>query len=422
MIIQYSQNKRKQPSFPQIKSSSPPSLKINNQLVKLKKSNNKNKTIKKRNSINTYNLKPSFTNSIVKENDALKTITDDILIENKITIQLPYIHFTPIMPSQSRRKPPEDKPLRPILNGQLSSESRISNSDMLNKREIISGYGYMTHQGLVRNYNEDNITVERIKNHSLFFGIYDGHGGNGCSLYLKNYLHNNIEDISYQGIYQAIKATEQRYFNEKATGSNIDKSGSCAICAIISDSKCYIVNVGDSRAIVVKNNMIVLSTIDHKPCNPYEKDRVINAGGKVYQMPQLLPLANPNIERAYGPYRVSPGRLSVSRTIGDIAAKNIEMGGNPNVVISDPDIFPIELTKEFEWIILGSDGIFDVLSNEEILQSSQKGLKYKLTNKCDISQMCGYIAKEILKEAMIKESYDNVSCVVIAINPFNNKS
>ena len=39
-----------------------------------------------------------------------------------------------------------------------------------------------------------------------------------------------------------------------------------------------------------------------------------------------------------GPYRVFPGRLSVCRTFGDLEAKQPQLGGNPNVVICDPDI------------------------------------------------------------------------------------
>ena len=39
-----------------------------------------------------------------------------------------------------------------------------------------------------------------------------------------------------------------------------------------------------------------------------------------------------------GPHRVFPGRLSVSRTFGDIEAKNEQVGGNRHVVIADPDI------------------------------------------------------------------------------------
>jgi len=39
-----------------------------------------------------------------------------------------------------------------------------------------------------------------------------------------------------------------------------------------------------------------------------------------------------------GPLRVFPGWLSVSRTFGDVEAKLLKYGGNPNVVIADPEI------------------------------------------------------------------------------------
>jgi hypothetical protein len=41
---------------------------------------------------------------------------------------------------------------------------------------------------------------------------------------------------------------------------------------------------------------------------------------------------------AYGPHRVLPGRLSVSRALGDAHAKIKALGGNPYVVIATPDI------------------------------------------------------------------------------------
>ena len=63
-----------------------------------------------------------------------------------------------------------------------------------------------------------------------------------------------------------------------------------------------------------------------------------------------------------------PGRLSVSRTFGDIQAKDEKFGGNKIVIIPLPDITEIELNDEYNLIIMGSDDIFDVLSNEELLE------------------------------------------------------
>ena len=60
---------------------------------------------------------------------------------------------------------------------------------------------------------------------------------------------------------------------------------------------------------------------------------------------------NPNI--IYGPYRVFPGRLSVSRTFGDIEAKREKFGGNPNVVIATPEIKEFMIDDKMDFLLLG---------------------------------------------------------------------
>lgn len=60
---------------------------------------------------------------------------------------------------------------------------------------------------------------------------------------------------------------------------------------------------------------------------------------------------NPNI--IYGPFRVFPGRLSVSRTFGDIEAKREKFGGNPNVVIATPEIKEFNIDDKMDFLLLG---------------------------------------------------------------------
>lgn len=65
-----------------------------------------------------------------------------------------------------------------------------------------------------------------------------------------------------------------------------------------------------------------------------------------------------------GPYRVAPGRLSVSRTFGDIEAKHPDLGGMAGVVICDPDIKVYKNgANEADFVVLGSDGIYDKLKS-----------------------------------------------------------
>ena len=306
-----------------------------------------------------------------------------------------------------------------------------SSPDEFNKNDIIKGYAYNSSMGNIRDYNEDTITATKIilnnennnnkNNYYYFFGIYDGHGGSGCSLYLKNNLHKYIKDFSKESIKEAINEVEETFLKNEALdqkGEIKDQSGSCGIIILIQNNKCIIANVGDSRLVIYKNNSIFFSTEDHKPNSIIEKERIIKAGGNVYQTTSIFPLYQ-NGKQIEVPWRVFPGRLSVSRTFGDIEAKNEKFGGNKNVVVALPDIYEFKLGKEFNLIVLGCDGIFDVLSNEEILQCVKIVLKEKSINQINdynLSELCGDFAEMIIKSSLAKDSFDNVSCIVIAIN------
>lgn len=68
-----------------------------------------------------------------------------------------------------------------------------------------------------------------------------------------------------------------------------------------------------------------------------------------------------------GPLRVFPGRLSVSKTFGDIEAKRPKFGGNPNVIVCEPDIKSFKVQDHFDFIMIGCDGIFERLNNRDCI-------------------------------------------------------
>ena len=135
----------------------------------------------------------------------------------------------------------------------------------------------------------------------------------------------------------------------------VDNSGSCAIVAIIIDKKVYIANVGDSRAIMsAEGGKKVLSlSKDHKPNEEGEAFRITQNGGKIYQTQTMVPkLDGSGNECILGPHRVFPGRLSVSRSFGDIEAKLPKYGGNDTVIIAEPEIRVFDITDNMDYIIL----------------------------------------------------------------------
>ncbi|MCQ2820472.1 MAG: protein phosphatase 2C domain-containing protein [archaeon] len=296
------------------------------------------------------------------------------------------------------------------------TEATVSVPSQIPSSELIKAYAYITSQGNVRDYNEDTITAKLI-NDFFFFAVYDGHGGNGCSIFLRDYLHTYIQNFSTKAIKDAIDEAENTFEITKALNSDstsiIDASGSCGVMTLIKGNKCIIANVGDSRLVVFKSNKVDFYTEDHKPNSDIEKARIEKAGGKLYQTQTLFPLYQNGVQ-IEPPWRVLPGRLSVSRTFGDIEAKNPKFGGMKGVVAALPDITEIEITEDTHFICLACDGIYDVLSNEEILECAKMVLReYK--NE-DISKKTKEIANMVIKAAMAKDSFDNISCVIIAFN------
>ncbi len=115
-----------------------------------------------------------------------------------------------------------------------------------------------------------------------------------------------------------------------------------------------------------------------------------------------------------GPYRVYPGRLSVSRTFGDIEAKFKAFGGLPNVVIAQPDINCFKIKDNMDFIVIGSDGIFDQMSNEDVSKCVWQTLKQGNKGK-NLHSICGESVDVILKTSLAQKSLDNVTCLLIAL-------
>ena len=156
-------------------------------------------------------------------------------------------------------------------------------------------------------------------------------------------------------------------------------------------------------------------TRDHKPIDELEQKRILEAGGQIYQT--AAPMGHSDkAELIVGPYRVLPGRLSVSRTFGDVEAKSEKYGGNPNVVIATPEIKSFKIGKDHDFIAMGSDGIFDKLSNKETIQCVWNGVKNEPA--LNVHQQCGTGIETILKNSLMRRSLDNVTSLIIAFANF----
>jgi serine/threonine protein phosphatase PrpC len=83
-----------------------------------------------------------------------------------------------------------------------------------------------------------------------WFGVYDGHGGDKCSQFLKEHLHKAFfinkrwREDPKQALYDAFRYVEAQWMKAG------DNSGSCCLVVLIYEDTCYVANLGDSRAIL----------------------------------------------------------------------------------------------------------------------------------------------------------------------------
>lgn len=234
----------------------------------------------------------------------------------------------------------EEISLAEILNENYAYYQQAKHSE--NSFDKIISYGVNTYRGVIRNYNEDRVTIlinaliskannditKYLKNLKIsYFSIYDGHAGNKCCEFLKKFLHHYIFESEFfpinpiKAIEDGFNICENKFMNLIYSDNKyIDSSGSCAIILLILNDICYIANLGDSRALYSCNDGKKFFQIsrDHKPNDPIEKNRIYKAGGSIYKPNNNSPQKNINkgnerLERMVKiPFRINPGRLAVS--------------------------------------------------------------------------------------------------------------
>ena len=91
------------------------------------------------------------------------------------------------------------------------------------------------------------------------------------------------------------------------------------------------------------------------------------------------------------------GQLMLSRAFGDWELKNYGVSCEPHIV-------RMNIEEEDKYIVIASDGVWDVLEDEDVY-----ALNRTAKNSMDL-------CINILKTALEKGSMDNISCFVIGIN------
>jgi len=240
-----------------------------------------------------------------------------------------------------------------------------------------------------RGYMEDNyqaaVNLGGKPKHA-FYGVYDGHGGHRASDFTAEHLHklcqkNDYEHQTSEALLDAFKELDTMWLTV-ATSSNYD-DGSTAICALIVGQTLYVANVGDSRAVLASSGKAEEMSEDHKPGREDEKKRIENLGGRIIY---------------YGTWRVE-GVLAVTRAIGDRRLKKY--------VSAVPEIKQRKLQAGDDFLILATDGVWDVLSSQEAVEEI-------LECGDDTREM----ARRLTETAYKRGSMDNITSLVIDLRKY----
>eukprot|EP00602_Paraphysomonas_sp_CaronLab_P002178 CAMPEP_0185027176 /NCGR_PEP_ID=MMETSP1103-20130426/11952_1 /TAXON_ID=36769 /ORGANISM="Paraphysomonas bandaiensis, Strain Caron Lab Isolate" /LENGTH=797 /DNA_ID=CAMNT_0027561053 /DNA_START=38 /DNA_END=2431 /DNA_ORIENTATION=- len=272
-----------------------------------------------------------------------------------------------------------------------------------------------------------------------FFAVYDGHSGAQASTFLQSSLHHSLythpqfENNLDAAIFDTCINLDKHFLMRARQDENY--SGTTAVGAVINKSgrRLTVFNIGDSQAVMCRGGEAVSMSNSHTPNREDEQARIEAAHGWVTEERELyygrlhrMDLNDPDVVDAASGidwteiYRVC-GEISVSRSIGDMPYKGFVPGVEvtelfnwpeghsrtflADLVIPDPECITVEIQKDIEFIILASDGLWDVVKRPDAVRRVRDGF---CEGKC-----ADIICEELCELAIRLGSSDNVTVVIV---------
>ena len=247
------------------------------------------------------------------------------------------------------------------------------------------------------------------------FCVMDGHGGSVVAQTVKTLLPANLikaigdKEPSQDAFASAFSEMDKQI--RKKHGQACETCGTTCVTTMISDKKVYCASVGDSRAVLARKagtpNDVVTLAYDHKPENEGERARIEKAGGHVEN-------------------NRTNGNLAMSRALGDYVYKNV--AGKPmdeQLVINVPDVISAERKEGDEFVVVACDGIFDVLSNEDLVavirdEMAKLAAPGTRLTTAQLETVSGNLTKHCLAPATAQgpargEGSDNMSIIIVQL-------
>ncbi|XP_035742182.1 probable protein phosphatase 2C T23F11.1 [Vespa mandarinia] len=242
---------------------------------------------------------------------------------------------------------------------------------------------------------------------TAFFAVYDGHGGAAIAQHAGKYLHEYITKRSEYKTGNIVQAMQRGFLElDKAMQNDTvlreEQSGTTVIALLIKDNILYSANAGDSRAVASINGNAVPLSRDHKPTLKDERDRIEAAGGWVE-------------------FNRVNGHLALSRALGDFMFKrNNHMSPQKQIVTAFPEVQQFPITEDWEFVVLACDGIWDVMTSEEVVNFVKTRLAWskfvgtEMEGVMDPEEICEELMNCCLApDALMGTGCDNMTVVLV---------
>ena len=226
---------------------------------------------------------------------------------------------------------------------------------------------------------------------SLLVGVFDGHRGHEAAEFASREMEAEVgaalgarEGVCAGDALRTAFLAVDRRFRASSTGTLGGKRfpGTTALVALVLGDRLHVANAGDCRALLGSRGGATraLST-DHCTANVAERRRVEAAGGLVVHRVDT--------------WRVGRAALQCTRSIGDADVK-------AEGVIAEPEVTECRLGPEDEFLVVASDGLWDVLEPADVSALIRDTVKHP-----------GMVAQRLVTEALTRGSADNVSAAVV---------
>lgn len=272
-------------------------------------------------------------------------------------------------------------------------------------------------QGWRVNMEDAHIAKFNIAPDTHIFGVFDGHGGKEVAKYVERHLIDELvsnKAFKEKNYAQALTETflrmdELLQTNEGKKELMAIKAGDddskmeyqtesfagCTACvALITKTQIICANAGDSRCVLLSKGQAIALSEDHKPEVESERSRIQKAGGYVVDG------------------RIN-GNLNLSRAIGDLEyKKNTDIKVHEQLIIAVPEIKQRNLTSDDEMLILGCDGIWECLTNQQICDFVQEKIKEKKAVGPAVESL---LDKILANDTSTGLGCDNMTCVCVTL-------